>query len=146
MTKQEFEDDIIKRFPNFDIQIISNSGKLNKDIYWDYSNKKNKEPLVYALVKEWVSGGTGGGNCWCNGEDHYRRDPEPEPEWTNLDYLLIVFAANITYLQYRQIESKVYNGSYEEDEYYGNSTIYIYKTLKLSDLFELLVEFGYINV
>lgn len=98
------------------------------------------------LYEEWVSGGTSGGSCWDSGESHhYATGGEPEPEFKDLDTLLTCICPNITYLQYKSLAAIINFDSYDQNEYYGNSTIYSYKYVLLKDLYEKLVEMGIID-
>lgn len=94
------------------------------------------------LYVEWASGGLSGGSCWDEGEPrHYARDPSPEEELDDLDDILAVICPNLTFLQYKRLSSKVVkHDSRTENEYYGNSTIYSYKHVKLQDLYGTLIE------
>jgi len=92
------------------------------------------------LYNKWCSGGVSGGSCWGN-DGHYAVEGESEPEFTDLDNILNEICPNITYLQYKKLISKVIKeDSYTENEYYGNSSTYSYKTVLLKDLYEALKE------
>jgi hypothetical protein len=107
------------------------------------SSKKIKETCLEELYlyNEWCSGGISGGNCWGD-DNHYAVEGESEPEFTDLDNILNEICPNITYLQYKKLISKVIKeeDSYTQIEYYGNSTIYSYKTILLKDLYDALKE------
>jgi hypothetical protein len=94
------------------------------------------------LYVEWVSGGISGGSCWDDSsENHYAIDPSPEKELNDLDAILTTICPNLTFLQYKRLAGKVIKqDSRTENEYYGNSTVYSYKYVKLKDLYDALIE------
>jgi hypothetical protein len=95
------------------------------------------------LCKRWISGGQQGGGHW--GTNTYTRSPDPEPEFSALTSLLMHFAPALTFLQYQKIIESQEIDSTCETEYYGNSTEYSIKYIKLEELYNLLVEWGYIQ-
>lgn len=102
--------------------------------------KTSQEHWIYA---QWVSGGTGGGSCWDNGDEdrHYAISGEPPQELVDLDKILEAVAPNISFIQYRVLERTcVETSSYSEDEYYGNCTNYGVKECCLEKLYVALVE------
>jgi hypothetical protein len=95
------------------------------------------------LCNEWCSGGISGGSCWDDSKEdnHYATRGESEPEFTSLDNILDEICPNITYLQYKKLITKVIEeDSYIQNEYYGNSSHYSYKTVLLKDLYDTLKE------
>lgn len=107
-----------------------------------HRGKSAKEFGPAQIESRWCSGEQGGGSCWDVGESHhYSMDGEPEPEFTELDDTLAEFCPNISFIQYKQLCSKLINrGSETENEYYGNYTTYGVKTIKCRELFEYLVQ------
>lgn len=99
------------------------------------------------IQSKWRSGGQGGGSCWDEGPSrHYPIDGDLEPEFTELDDTLAEFCPQISFIQYKQLCSKlIKQGSETENEYYGNYTIYSTKTIKCRELFDYLVEKGLIQ-
>ncbi len=94
------------------------------------------------ILETWTTGGIGGGNCWGEG-GHCSMTGEPEPEFASLDAILEKVCPGITYLKYKKlIEGLVNRDDYEVGEYYGNSTTYGIKTIKLRDLYEKLKSLG----
>lgn len=123
-----------------------------KDRYKDHYRLVAKARLakhslsdLYLYIK-WMTGGMGGGSCWDDGSQpthHYSIDGEPEPDFDDLDTLLLKLCPDITFLQYKKlINGLVKQSSYTEDEYYGNSTTYGVKTISLSELVAKLQEMG----
>jgi len=87
------------------------------------------------------TGGTSGGGY---GEDSNPRpyvNDNPEPiELVELDRILELVWPEITYLQYKALvrEAGVKTESYTQNEYYGNSTNYVYMTVKLGELYKAI--------
>ena len=95
------------------------------------------------ITKKWITGGDWGGNCW--GEPtNYRPDPDPEPEFTDLDKILETVAPTITFLQYKKLMEKVKYDNIREYEYYGNYTDWGVKEILVEDIWKFLKEHGYV--
>lgn len=103
---------------------------------------KNPPTLDDYLHLEWVTGGVSGGSCWDDGTSHhYAKKGEAEPEFAALDDLLLELCPNITFLQYRKLTNDIIEFTDREiNEYYGNSTAYGIKTIRLGALFDKLQE------
>jgi len=111
---------------------------------WKY-NKNIKNLDECYLYIEWISGGLSGGSCWDTGEEdnHYSISAESEPEFKSLDNLLIKICPNITFLQYKNLMSKVLEISERSEyEYYGNYTDYTIKIVNLGKLYKVINEMG----
>lgn len=99
----------------------------------------HKYPIQYS----WITGGYAGGSCWDTGpSQNYPREVEQEPEDESLTKIIEAIAPEITFLQYKKIDTE---GLWDiEDqctnEYYGNSRESTTKTLRLDVLFERLRE------
>lgn len=96
----------------------------------------DKEP---ALILSWHTGGIGGGSCW-GGENHAYSTGDPEPEWEDLNRILEHFCPNITFIRYKGIMRKSTTDDWSRNEYYGNSTNYAMRILKLKDLWQHMVD------
>lgn len=90
------------------------------------------------VYMRWDSHGYSGGNCWGNRAQRYEND---EPDFGVLDMVLEKLKPDLTYLQFKGIDSLIIDstdrGSYE---YYGNQTTYEMKMIILDDLIEYLKE------
>ena len=90
-----------------------------------------KEPVMYMRYE---IGGIEGGSCW---EDS---DPQPytkyklEDEWKALDKFLSMYCPNISYLNYKKIDTLIHTNEETDWEYYGNCTEYRVKYIKLKQL------------
>ena len=106
--------------------------------------RNNIKPLpvfsdpVHISIK-WVTGGTTGGS-WRGEDSHHPRESEEKPDFESLDAILLKFCPNIGYLQYKIIYSLRKTSSYDEYEYYGNSTVWGIEKIYLEDLFNKMVE------
>jgi hypothetical protein len=96
----------------------------------------------HVLGKRWITGGECGGSCW--GTPLEPRIPELEPEFSALTSILMVFAPQITFLQYQKIIEFIDITDDSEIEYYGNYTNYTCKYIRIEDLYNLLKEWGYV--
>lgn len=93
-----------------------------------------KEPVIYT---RWETGGVSGGSCWGGKYYSYQNEP-PSDRFKVLDLVLEVLRPNVTYLQYKQIESMVQNNEDTSRDYYGNSSEYKCEYIILSELEEYL--------
>ena len=91
------------------------------------------------ICVEWTTGGMTGGSCWNDGADCPVSAESPK-ELVALDEILEVLAPNLSFLQYRHIlRDCVTESSGTHNDYYGNYTDYVRKTLDLDALYEELV-------
>ena len=107
-----------------------------------YNWKKDKTRWV--MDAEWTTGGMTGGNCW-GSDANQSVDADDEPELEGLDRVLEKVAPTLTYLHYRKICKLLTTRDHTEYEYYGN---YYHKRTKMLDarqLYDMLVELGYIG-
>ena len=114
---------------------------LVKGIRW----KQQFKELDQFLIKiEWVIGGKTGGSCY--GSEHMEpREPEPEPEFEDLDKILEVMHPELTFLQYKRLSREVIQSdTYNDGDYYGNDRIMARKQINLSKLYDYLVEKGWL--
>lgn len=97
-----------------------------------------KEHVIYCRYE---TGGMSGGSCWDTAEDEgatpYEADP-PKDKMKVLELVLEIVKPNITFLEYRKIESLIHDNSETEYEYYGNSTDWKIEYIKLSALYNAL--------
>lgn len=112
---------------------------------WQLSYTKTPTMSDY-LYHEYYTGGMSGGNCWDDSNPEYSSSnvSEEDREFKDLDALLTVVCGNITFLQYKKLLQSVKNGSRTEYEYYGNTSEYETKSIKLQDLYDKLKEMGLI--
>lgn len=122
--------------------------KLFHDVKTEKKNKFTGEKIEsvanFDFIGEmWSTGGLEGGNCWHSNEPkEYSCDNEPKT-FAALDKILNVIAPNITYLQYKGLQVSndiVYEERAYQYEYYGNRSDYVYRYVKLKELFDYLVE------
>jgi hypothetical protein len=111
--------------------------------YSDWSSDNTKG----VLTTKWCIGGLAGGSCWGTGDAVYRsRSGEPEPEFKELDKLLMELRPQISYLQYKALTSKlVQTGDYRENDYYGNYTDYATKKVDLGGLYDYFQSKGWLD-
>jgi len=89
-----------------------------------------KEPVAYYRYE---IGGEHGGNCWGDSPTNYSNDT-PQDRMMVLDLILERIKPNITYLQFKKIESLIHTNEETQHEYYGNSTDYKIEYIILSEL------------
>jgi hypothetical protein len=86
------------------------------------------------------TGGTRGGGFDGGDSCPYVND-HPEPvEILEMDQILEMIWPTVTYLQYKKLvrEAEVKTEGYTQNEYYGNSTNYVYMTVKLGKLYDAI--------
>jgi hypothetical protein len=96
-----------------------------------------KEPVVYCRYE---IGGYSGGDY--NGDEPQPHNVKPPKDrFKVLDLILEKLKPNITYLQYKKIDSLIHDNEETRHEYYGNSTDWKVEYIILSKLEALLNEF-----
>ena len=126
------------------IKEINQKLKITTTEPYIYMDDKPKEPFIGV---QWSTGGISGGSCWDDGEkdNHYPTSGEIEPEFEELDKVLEHFYPGITHLQYKRLCRQVIEtGDYRMNEYYGNSTNYAHKFVRLQKLYDTLKEEGWL--
>jgi len=93
-----------------------------------------KEPVIYTRYE---LGGMQGGSCWDGCIERYTEDP-PKNRYGIIDLVLEELMPEITYLQYKKIETLIHDNYETQYEYYGNSTDYKIEYIIVSELEELL--------
>lgn len=88
------------------------------------------------ILKRWNIGGQSGGSCW--GTDHHATSGEPEPDFVELDTILVEVCPEISYLEYKKLmrELKLVEASDRDNDYYGNYDDYAIKAIQIVDLYE----------
>lgn len=94
-----------------------------------------KEPVIYM---RWTKDGYSGGSY--NEEDIAEYFERIRPEFTVLDLVLKKVKPNLSYLQYKDVESLIETSTGQEDFYYGNCENYVIEYIVLSKLYKLLEE------
>lgn len=89
------------------------------------------------IIQSHVSSGAAGGNCWGN-EAQYFTNETPPQDFLPLDKILMAAKPNISYLEYKNIEKLIVEGSYGDREYYGNYTNYTTYSLDIRKLYDAL--------
>lgn len=94
-------------------------------------------------------GGISGGSCWDTGEENKHRGYTTTHGDIEIDCLEAVLAdicPQITFLQYKRLarEMKAETLETSHNEYYGNSSNYQQKVVKMGDLYDALVTVGVI--
>lgn len=113
--------------------------------YKDYRFKEITKQGRAAFQVEWSTGGASGGSCWGGEATEYASD-EVEPEFTSFDNALEVLCPSITFLQYKKLSKAVVEvDTYTRNDYYGNYTNYMSKTVYLDDLLTTLEEMGLVK-
>lgn len=90
---------------------------------------------------DWEVGGTTGGDCWGSEPRHYSGS-DGEPDTHVLDELFAKVCPAISYLQYKRIRAAMTETERRWHGYYGNSTDYAGREIKVGDLYALMVEMG----
>jgi len=104
--------------------------------------KKAKWADLEELSVKWSTGGQSGGNCWDTDDDirHYPESGEPEPEFEDLDNLLLEVAPQLSFLHYKKLMRLFKINNYRDNDYYGNYTDYATKSIKIDDIWQFLID------
>jgi len=90
-----------------------------------------KEPVIYCRYE---TGGYSGGSCWDDSDPQPYYNDVPKDRFKVLELVLEKLKPNITYLQYKKIESMIHDNEETEHEYYGNQTDWKVEYIVLSEL------------
>lgn len=97
-----------------------------------------KEHVIYCRTE---IGGVSGGSCWdSSNPQHYTCEPSKE-RMKILDIVLKKVWPDLSYLQYKEVESLINDSERTEWEYYGNNTEWRIEYIKLSDIEKLKASF-----
>lgn len=146
MTEQEFLDKVSES----GIGVYVKAKDRNDRPVVSYKDKrKSGLAMTDYLRVSWMSGGVGGGSCWNDGsgpDPHYAIEGDPEPDFEDLENVLVAVCPNIGFLAFKKVmrEANIETGSETEYEYYGNSTTYSYKQVQLGNLYKALKGSGLI--
>lgn len=114
---------------------------MNYQQFRELLKAKDIDPRSGMLLIEWTIGGRRGGDCW--GNDYGSFDPEPEPEFHELDIALETICPQLTYLQAKAIDRElVKHGNRTRDDYYGCHEEKEYREISLIELHAWLSEKG----
>lgn len=101
-----------------------------------------KDPHLFV---KWSPGGVSGGS-YMGGRNHYYTESDPPPELTSLDVVLEAIKPDLTFLAYKRLTASLYKTeTWTENEYYGNSTDYTVKAVRLLDLFKWMSSEGWLS-
>lgn len=91
------------------------------------------------VYQRYETGGVSGGSCWDDSNPEAYSVSEV-PEFKVLDLVLRELSPNISYLDYKKIESEIKSNENYEYEYYGNCTDFIIKFIPLDKVIELITK------
>ena len=92
------------------------------------------------------TGGVSGGSCWDESDPQPYFNHEAMPEFINFYKLLELTVPTLGFLQVKIMEHElIHSFDYTDYEYYGNCTEYSIKYAKLSDIYNWLVEKGFLK-
>jgi hypothetical protein len=137
MNEQEFTNNVSK------LVTIYSLVKYKNKYSSDEAMRDSKNPTIddYLFI-EWSTGGVSGGSCWESSDPQPYSTDEPEPEFTDLENVLLSIFPSIPYLQYKAFASLIKEDYRTEYEYYGNSIDYSNKRISLRDIYDKLREFN----
>ena len=134
MTEKEF----LEKVKKTGVRLCSLDG-------WHVIPVRDKEPaeMNHHLSSEWYVGGMSGGSCWNTGDEEltWSSSGLSEPDFDDLDKVIETILPDISYMKYRKLVSGIIQYSERsENEYYGNTSEYKIKRVRLGDLYKRMVE------
>lgn len=123
-------------------KLCSDSYNSNQGVYFQPTGVpvRIKELVIYTRYEV---GGYSGGSCWDSSDPRPYTTEPPKDKFKVLDLVLKELMPNITYLQFKEIDSLIHSEEESENEYYGNCTDYKVEYIVLSELCKLLETFIY---
>lgn len=120
----------------------SDNYNANQGVYFQPNGVpvRIKELVIYTRYE---TGGVSGGSCWDSSDPRPYTEEPPKNKFKVLDMVLKELMPNITYLQFKEIDSLIHSEEESEREYYGNHTDYKVEYIVLSELYKLLETFIY---
>lgn len=113
------------------------------DFKYDEFDISGEELDELVLFDYREAGGVSGGSCWDTSSPQPYSSNEPFKEW--LDIILMKYAPDLTFLEYKEIGRNSRIREETEYEYYGNYTNYEIKEMSLKWLYEYLLSKGFLN-
>jgi len=123
LSKEDIEE--INRNTEYDQGVFIQPTGISTDI---------KTPVVYM---RWESEGRPG-SCWDNEDTVNEIYYNQKPKFEALDLVLSKIKPEITYLEYKNVESLIKESSETERGYYGDYSEYTHNYIILDDLYNLL--------
>jgi hypothetical protein len=93
----------------------------------------------HVIYSSYESGGYSGGSCWGDMAKRFTKEM-PKDHMAVLDILLTEIVPNLSFLQYKKIQSLIKSNEMSQWEYYGNSTDSVIEYILVSELENLLNE------
>ena len=143
----EFDDisSLKEKFPKIKFTVV-NKKVVRKEPFQVFASKYELHTDEHGKYKgdSWCTGGTWQ-DCW-GGGGNVGADSPPDG-MSVLDELLEKISPNITFLQYRNLQSQcVYTEEYSDGDYYGGTTYHNQYVLDVKKLYEYLVEKEITNI
>lgn len=108
---------------------------------WDTAEGADKDtPHLILTVK---TGGYAGGNYMGGRAEHFQQDGADDVTLEALDIFCEECVPNLTFREYRRLNTMVETGEYSISEHYGNEISYKVITLSLTALTDMLNELGH---
>lgn len=115
---------------------------IKANTFMKISNKYSRGRNYYES-NSWSRGGTYG--TWCD-EELGIISPEPQPEFTAFDDILMEICPNITFLQYKKLYNEcVKIDEFSEHDYYGGTEYMAKYVLDMKKLVNMLIEMGLVS-
>ena len=133
-------EDYIERYSN---KVTEKDWKKRNDQIKMLSQALTDDEFIW-LAHE--TGGVSGGSCWDESDPQPYLTDEAMPEFIIFYKLLELTVPTIGFLQVKLMEHElIHSMEYTDYEYYGNSTDYSIKYAKVSDIYNWLVEKGFLK-
>lgn len=117
---------------------LTDKGLYDQGVFTEPTGIPNhiKEPVVYY---KWSPGGYSGGSCWESSNcQPYTTSVSDREKNEVLNMVIKELNPNISYMKYREIESKIHHNDWSDSEYYGNCTDWEIEYILVSDIEAIL--------
>jgi hypothetical protein len=130
-------DEFMAKVNELKVNVLRNTKSTFRNI------KKSESVEADDIIRmSWRTGGVSGGSCY-GGSTYYPVECEPEPDFDDLDAILMAICPKMSFLEYKALSGAIIEvDSEHQSEYYGNSTTYATKSVRIGSLFDQLKKMG----
>lgn len=140
MTYNEFEEKIKEL-----VETDTNDNTAVRSRWYKAPGTKDPLPLPTYIFVKYSTGGVSGGSCWDSSDPQPYYEKHVDDEFKDFYKVLEEFAPNMTYIEVKRLESRIKIDDWTETEYYGNSTDYTVKRIGVKEIYDYLIDKGYLK-